>query len=138
MLRFRYMPSDYHPLILILGSGDDLRKLATLLRSFAKDEAEVRLESLDFCAPGKTKLLLTTRATSQGVRPEADDGEHFLWILDAETADEFAFAIDSITSNGQLSGSEVLECEQPGEIPVKVSHGEYMDEFLLPSSSLPA
>ena len=61
MLRFRYMPSDYHPLILILGSGDDLRKLATLLRSFAKDEAEVRLESLDFCAPGKTKLLLTTR-----------------------------------------------------------------------------
>jgi hypothetical protein len=132
------MPSDYHPLILILGSADDLRKLATLLRSFAKDGAEVRLELLDFCSPSKTKLLLSGRAGSRGIRPEADDGEHFLWLLDSATAEEFAFAIDSITRNGQLSGSEVLECEQPGEIPVKVSHGEYMDEFLMPSSSLPA
>jgi hypothetical protein len=138
MLRFRYMPSDYHPLILILGSADDLRKLARVLRSFAKDRAEVRLEALDFCAPSKTKLLLSGRAGSQGIRPEANDGEHFLWLLDSETAEEFAFSIESTVKDGQLSGSEVLECAQTGEIPVKVSHGEYMDEFLLPSSSLPA
>jgi hypothetical protein len=138
MLRFRYMPSDYHPLILVLGSAEDLRKLAMTLRSFAADAAERRLESLDFSAPTKTSILLKESDASKGVRPAAYDSEHFLWLLDTEKAEQFAYSIESIIAGGQLSGSQVLGCEQAGEIPVKVSHGEYMDEFLLPDSKLPA
>ena len=37
MLRFEYMPSDFHPLFLFLGEGPDLAALAKLLRRFAEE-----------------------------------------------------------------------------------------------------
>jgi hypothetical protein len=137
MLRFRYMPSDFHPLILVLGSPDDLRNLSAMLDLFAIHRADTRLEQTGFCAPTSTRICLTAGGDRLGVWPVDGEADSFVWVLDADTAGLFAATVNGLIAFGQLSGSEVLECGVIGELPVKVSHGEFTDEFLLPHSTIP-
>ena len=50
MLRYEYMPSDFHPLFLFLGEAADLAALAKLLRRFAENPVPTRWRS-GFPAP---------------------------------------------------------------------------------------
>lgn len=52
MLRIGFLPSDFNPMLLILGEQEDLRALGGVLRQFARDGKTVRLHELTFCAAG--------------------------------------------------------------------------------------
>jgi hypothetical protein len=39
--------------------------------------------------------------------------------------------IDHLTSEDRKSGSEIIEVGSEGEIPVKISRGEFTDDFLV-------
>jgi len=53
-----------------------------------------------------------------------------VWRLDAERAGAFADQISQLAVPTRAAGSEILECTTAEEIPVKVSRGEYTDDFL--------
>ena len=70
MLRIGYLPSDYNPMVLMLGEIEDLRLLAGVLRRFAREQADMRLDEQGFCAAVRTAITLTAwlsiMATSSG------------------------------------------------------------------------
>ena len=130
MLRVGFLPSDFNPMVLMLGEAEDLRLLAGVLRRFAHERTDVRLNELGFCARAAHaghRDGVTWRA--QVSNPIADNS--FVWRLDAEQAGAFADQIDQLAVPSRAAGSEILECTTEEEIPVKVSRGEYTDDFLL-------
>jgi hypothetical protein len=122
MLRIAFLPSDFNPMVLALGEAEDLHRLAATLRRFAREPAEVPLEA--------SQVTLTGTDGPLGIHPAGEPGA-FLWRLDAALAQNFADRIDALAQPARLAGSELLECTTEEEIPVKVSRGEYTDDFLL-------
>lgn len=128
MLRIGFLPSDFNPMILMLGEADDLRCLAGVLRQFAHTGGPVRLETLPFCA-ARTRVTLSEGEAACGVH--AAGPEHFVWRLSRTQAGDFAERVEALALPARLAGSEVLSCNSGEEVPVKVSRGEYTEDFLL-------
>ncbi len=128
MLRIGFLPSDFNPMVLMLGEADDLRLLAGVLRRFARELVDVRLDQLGFCNTPRAAITVTASPGVPGIQPVVDDG--FLWRLDAAQAGGFADQIDRLAIPARTAGSEILECTTAEEIPVKISRGEYTDDFL--------
>jgi hypothetical protein len=53
------------------------------------------------------------------------------WRLDRPTAEIFADMIDELARSDVKSGSQALICGDYREIPVKVSRGEFTDDYLV-------
>lgn len=128
MLRVGFLPSDFNPMLLMLGEADDMRLLAGVLRRFARERADVRLDQLGFCTASRTAVTVTASPGARGIQPVADG--RFVWRLDAEQATAFAEQIDQLAVPSRAAGSAILACTTEEEIPVKVSRGEYTDDFL--------
>ena len=128
MLRIGFLPSDFNPMVLMLGEAEDLRLLAGMLRRFSHDRVDVRLHELAFCAAPCSEVVVTASPGTPGIQP-AENGS-FVWRLNAEQAGAFADQIDLLALPARAAGSEILECTTGEEIPVKVSRGEYTDDFL--------
>ena len=137
MFRIGFLPSDFNPMVLMLGESEDLRLLAGVLRRFSRDELDVRLDELHFCAAVRTALTVTASPGAPGIHPVADAADAFVWRLDAARASVFADQIDQLAVPSRAAGSEMLECTTEEEVPVKVSRGEYTDDFLLSPSRRP-
>ena len=58
-------------------------------------------------------------------------GGKFIWKLNDWQAARIAERIELLTPQDNKSGSEILEVGSEGEIPVKVSRGEFTDDFLI-------
>ena len=121
MLRIRFLPSDFNPMVLVLGESEDLHRLAATLRRFARDLADAALDT--------SPITLTASDGPLGIHP-ADAAGAFLWRLDEAHAHAFADQIDALAQPTRLAGSEILTCTTEEEIPVKVSRGEYTNDFL--------
>ncbi len=130
MLRIGFLPSDFNPMVLMLGEAEDLRMLATTLRRFARELTDLRLGELGFCIAARTAITVTASPGAAGIQSVGDGGQHFVWRLDAERAGAFAEQIDQLAVPSRTAGSEILECTTEEEIPVKVSRGEYTEDFL--------
>jgi hypothetical protein len=130
MLRMGFLPSDYNPMLLMLGEAEDLRLLAAVLRRFAREPCDVCMNQLGFCAVSRAQVTLTASPGAPGIHP-LPQTRIFRWRLNAERADAFADQIDALAQPARVAGSEVLACTTGEEIPVKVSRGEYTDDFLL-------
>ncbi len=130
MLRVGFLPSDFNPMVLMLGEADDLRLLAGVLRRFAREQVDVPLHELGFCTAPRTAVTMTASPGAPGVQPLNDN--RFVWRLGSEQAAAFADQIDQLAIPSRVAGSEILECATEEEIPVKVSRGEYTDDFLQP------
>jgi hypothetical protein len=128
MLRIGFLPSDFNPMVLMLGEAEDLRLLAGVLRRFARERTDVRLTEPGFCTAPRTEVTVTASNGAPGIQPVADNG--FVWRLDAAQAGAFADQIEQLAVASRVAGSEILECTTKEEIPVKVSRGEYTDDFL--------
>ena len=128
MLRIGFLPSDFNPMVLMLGEVEDLRLLAGVLRQFAREQSDVRLDQLGFCTAPRTTLTVTASPGAPGIQAVAQND--FVWRLDAERAGVFADQISQLAVPARAAGSEMLECTTAEEIPVKVSRGEYTDDFL--------
>jgi hypothetical protein len=128
MLRYEYMPSDFHPLFLFLGEGSDLAALARLLRRFAENPEPIAVAERIPGATSRDALLLTPADDEFGMR---DLGGRFAWKLTGWQAERIAERVELLTERDSKSGSEILEIGSEGEIPVKVSRGEFTDDFLV-------
>ena len=128
MLRIGFLPSDFNPMVLMLGEAEDIRLLAGVLRRFARERADVSLDQLGFCTASRTAITVTASPGAPGIQPVADN--RFVWRLDATQAAAFAEQIDQLAVPSRAAGSEILECTTEEEIPVKVSRGEYTEDFL--------
>jgi hypothetical protein len=53
------------------------------------------------------------------------------WTLTADRAQAFGDEIEALALDPRGSGSVVLACGHHGEIPIKVSRGEFTDDFLV-------
>ena len=128
MLRFEYMPSDFHPLFLFLGEAADLAALARLLRRFAENPQAVAVAERIPGAVSRNELVLAPADGEFGMR---DLGGRFAWKLTGWQAEQIAERIELLTPEHNKSGSELVEIGSEGEIPVKVSRGEFTDDFLV-------
>ena len=129
MLRFDHMPSDFNPMFLFLGDSRDLSALAGLLRAFAQAPRELDVGE-QLCARSRSRLMIVPIAAEGGafgLRPAARHG--FQWGLNAWQAEQIAARIERLTP--VKSGSDIIELGVEGEIPVKVSRGEFTDDFLI-------
>ena len=132
MLRFDFMPSDFHPLFLFLGEADDLSMLASLLRDFAADPKTIDI---------RARLKGSRSSTSLWLKPaNEDEGRYgvlpvgsglFEWRLNAWQAGQIADRIEGVIAPERKDGSEIIELGVADEIPVKISRGEFTDDFLL-------
>lgn len=132
MLRFDYMPSDFHPLFLFLGEAGDLSALASLLRDFADDPQRIDLRDRLRGSVSKAQLHLVPADESAGrygLLPAGD--AMFEWHLNAWQAGQIAERIDVVIAPEHKDGSEIVELGIVGEIPVKISRGEFTDDFLV-------
>ncbi|MER7010240.1 hypothetical protein ABT324_02270 [Saccharopolyspora sp. NPDC000359] len=138
VLRFDHMPSDFHPLFLFLGDSADLAALADLLRKFAEHPRPVDVREALPGAGGRSRLTLVPGdgpVARYGLRAVPGEGT-FTWVLNAWQADQVATRIGSLADNGLRSGNDIIELGLDGEIPVKVSKGEFTDDFLTPRHHL--
>jgi hypothetical protein len=128
MLRYEYMPSDFHPLFLFLGEASDLAALARLLRRFAENPEPIAVAERIPGTASRNTLSLTPADDEFGMR---DLGGRFVWKLTGWQAERIAERVELLTQRDNKSGSEILEIGSEGEIPVKVSRGEFTDDFLV-------
>jgi hypothetical protein len=126
MLRIGFLPSDFNPMVLMLGEPEDLRLLAGTLRRFAREKEDTSVDSLGFVV-ARTNLTLTGSPGPRGI--QTSDGG-LVWRVDDGAALAFADQVDDLAAASRLAGSEILACATADEIPVKVSRGEYTDDFL--------
>ena len=130
MLRYSLMPSDFHPHVLVLGENEDIDRLASVLRAFAGARRDVDLNDESFVRSPDTRLRLTAAPGPRGIHSRADDAYDLVWRLDPDRAANFAARLSDLAVQNLLSGSEHLDCEVQGEIPVWVSKGEFAEGFL--------
>jgi hypothetical protein len=128
MLRFDYLHSDFHPVFLFVGEGPDLAALAALLRRFAEHPQELSVKDRIPGTKSRTPLMLAPADGEYGMR---DLGGKFSWKLNGWQALRIAERIEALTPADTKSGSEIFEVGSDGEIPVKVSRGEFTDDFLV-------
>ena len=132
MLRFDHMPSDFHPLFLFLGEADDLSALAALLREFALDPRIVDVGNRLRGSVSKASVHLVPadkEAGRYGLFPAGPST--FEWHLNAWQAGQIADRISYVSSPERSDGSEIVELGVVDEIPVKISRGEFTDDYLV-------
>jgi hypothetical protein len=131
MLRFDYLSSDFNPMFLFLGERQDLTALARLLRSFAGSPRELDVgEQISDARSRATLRLVPMEGEAGDFGMKQDDGA-FRWCLNAWQAEKIAERIEALTPADQKSGSDIIELGVEGEIPVKISLGEFTDDFLV-------
>ncbi len=132
MLRFGFLPSDFNPMVLMLGEAEDFRALSAVLRGFARAPAELALHDLGFCqAARETRItLLPTSNASSGLHVLPGVGHAFAWRLDSAQAVVCAERVETLARADRPAGSEAFEA---GDVPLKLSRGEYTEDYLAPA-----
>lgn len=128
MMRIGFLPSDFNPMILMLAEAEDCRALGGVLRSFARDGRDVMLGELGFCQIANTDVLLTAAPGPAGI--QRCEEHPFIWRVPSNLAADFADRLDDLAEPGRVAGSEHLDCGTADGIAVKVSRGEYTDDFV--------
>ena len=131
MLRFDHLPSDFNPMFLFLGEKQDLHTLADLLRSFADNPRPLAVREQLTGARSRTALRLVPVEGETGDFGMKQERGGFRWGLNAWQAEKIAERIELLMPAHQKSGSDIIELGIEGEIPVKVSRGEFTDDFLV-------
>jgi alkanesulfonate monooxygenase SsuD/methylene tetrahydromethanopterin reductase-like flavin-dependent oxidoreductase (luciferase family) len=128
MMRISFLPSDFNPMILMLGEAEDCRALGGVLRCFARDGAEVSFAGLGFCQVTGPDVLLVAASGEAGVRQGGRNA--LVWRLPQNLAASFADRLEDLAGARRIAGSEELRCGAEDGITVTVSRGEYADDFL--------
>jgi hypothetical protein len=128
MLRTGYLPSDFHPLFLILGEAADLAALVAVLRRFKAAPAPLDLAAAIPDARATAALRLVPAADRYGLVQTGEGA--FDWHLNAWQAGQIAQRVDALCAPDTRSGSTLIELGVPDEIPLKISRGEFTDDFL--------
>lgn len=131
MLRYAFLPSDFHPQFLILGDRADIGGLVAMLRTFAEGPASTPVAHQAPSEPAhEATLTLLPHPQTTGLHRGNAAGA-FEWRLDERGAALFADMIEEMLAEPEPAGSIMLEVRTPEEIPVKVSRGEFTENFLI-------
>lgn len=133
MLRFDFLPSDFHPRFLILGERADLRELATVLEQVADTGEPGRWLHPSSDGSEPVQLRISRVEDPRGLRQAGPC--RFDWELSGELALAFAQEVASVAQGQDPAGSVVLTVRQfdLDEIPVWISQGEFTDGYLVDS-----
>lgn len=126
MLRYGFLPSDFHPQVLILGERSDLEQLGLMLIRFATN-CKSFLISNDPAIPDAVSIEVTI---SQEEADVVVSGRHLQWRITRESAESFGEEILELARGDFPAGSVMLDSTSLHGIPVKVSQGEFTDSFL--------
>lgn len=133
MLRMSFMPSDFHPIVLILGSRVELMAVADILKTFAKDGVSKSLREENIFSTD-TEVFLVEHKDQDGRKPGAwlvdKDTYKVEWRLTKDDALHFSKEVEEFSNSEELANSLTLECEVLDEVRVKVSFGEWEDHYL--------
>lgn len=133
MLRMSYMPSDFHPILLVLGQKPELLGLAAVFERFAEQGGPISLTAAGvFSTDTEVTLEELPEDTAQrpGLWPRADAPGALVWWLPRTFAWIFANEIANLATSAEPAGSVTLECDQLGEVRAKVSIGEWEEGYL--------
>uniref|UniRef100_A0A2A4Z641 Uncharacterized protein n=1 Tax=OCS116 cluster bacterium TaxID=2030921 RepID=A0A2A4Z641_9PROT len=133
MLRMSFMPSDFHPILLILGENSELLKFSSILDDFSKKGANVSLTDSGVFSTDTSVELLEIKAGSNdlaGLWRSLDDSNKLIWRLPKKFAWIFGNEVANLAMSGERAGSVTLECEALNEIRIKVSVGEWENHYL--------
>lgn len=133
MLRMSYLPSDFHPLLLVLGDHAALKRFADLLAAFGRTGVPVRLAGEGGVFSTDTEVLLKAAGASErpGLWPDPGRAGALAWTLSPGQTATFASDVSELATSEAAAGSVTLECGVLNEIRVKVSIGEWEDGFLM-------
>lgn len=131
MLRYAFLPSDFHPQFLILGERKELFELVSILRNFAATPRTVAVSHQSPAAAEQDVHLSLCPGDPEGLRRRDGAPKEFEWRLNSAAATSIADLIETTLESPDPAGSVMLELQQPDEIPVKVSYGEFTDGFLI-------
>jgi hypothetical protein len=130
--------ADYQSALQAIERGEAVAKLlsdpastpalARLLRRFVENLMPIAVAERIPGTTSRDALVLTPADDWFGMR---DLGGRFAWKLTGWQAERMAERIELLTLKDNRSGSEILEIGSEGEIPVKVSRGEFTDDFLV-------
>ena len=131
MLRFSFLPSDFHPMVLFLGEAPGMKLFAETLRRFARDPSVVDLHECDtLFTADETRIRLTDASAAEpGMHKVSGTARSLTWAIEPWQADMFAEMVEELAEPDCKSGSVMLEVAH-GEVKVKVSLGEYTEDFL--------
>ncbi|MFP3398046.1 hypothetical protein SB749_17100 [Brevibacterium sp. SIMBA_078] len=138
MFRFEFMSSDFNPLFLFLGDAEELKQFAAVFRDFEQNPRVISLRETFPNAEGRASLWLVHAEGDDhpyGLRA-AEGNDTFTWCLNVWQAGQVAKRIDALTPEEMKSGNDILEFGLEGEIPIKVSRGEFTENFLTPKHHL--
>jgi hypothetical protein len=128
MLRYGFLPSDFHPLFLILGDEHDLGLLSGLLRRFSATPQTMDLATEIPQAAARATLHILPANGRYGLEQIGDTA--FQWHLNAWQAEQITLRIEALCAAGTKSGSTIIELGVENEIPIKISRGEFTDDYL--------
>jgi hypothetical protein len=108
-----------------------LTALARVLRSFAGSPRELDVGKEISGVRSRATLWLVLVEGEAGDFGMKQEGGAFRWGLNGWQAEKIAERIEALTPADQKSGSDIIELGVEGEIPVKISLGEFTDDFLV-------
>lgn len=132
MLRMSYMPSDFHPILLVLGTPEQLLILADALERFSHNGGKMALNDEGIFSTD-TRVVLEETEAEGGLRPglwQANGAADLVWHLPKRYAWIFSNEVANLANSGEPAGSVTLECDVLGEIRAKVSIGEWEEDYL--------
>lgn len=133
MLRMGFMPSDFHPVLLVLGQPQHLMKLADALEQFSEQGGSLVLNDEGLFSTD-THVVIEECALDDGTKvglwQRAPGSTELVWRLPKQYAWIFSNEVANLAQGSEVAGSVTLECEVLGEIRVKVSIGEWEEEYL--------
>jgi len=105
--------------------------LAKLLRSFASSPRPLDVKEQLAESKSRTTLRLVPAGSDADDFGMRMDQGSFRWVLNSWQAEKIAERIEALIPAQQKSGSDIIELGVEGEIPVKISLGEFTDDFLV-------
>jgi|TARA_R110002072_G_scaffold301937_1_gene482970 hypothetical protein len=128
-----YMPSDFHPILLVLGQTEDLMVLADALEKFSEQGGQLVLND-EGVQSTDTRVELCEREPDGGEKlglwPKNSGSMELAWRLPVGYARIFSDEVANLSASGEPAGSTTLECDVLGEVRVKVSIGEWEETYL--------
>lgn len=133
MLRMSYMPSDFHPILLVLGQAEDLMVLANALEKFSEQGGQMDLND-EGVQSTDTRVELREQEPDGGEKlglwPKSSGSMELAWHLPVGYARIFSDEVANLSASDDPAGSTTLECDVLGEVRVKVSIGEWEETYL--------
>ncbi len=133
MLRMSFMPSDFHPVLLVLGTPEQLIVLEKAFETFSETGNPLVLNDVGLFSADTRVTLMEIEPSSDakpGLWQTGDRPMDLVWQLSRHHAWIFANEVANLANSGDLAGSVTLECDQFGEIRAKVSIGEWEEDYL--------